>query len=427
MHSLYLPCAVCGSYDAERLFPSFNKERETPTMEIAICRHCGLVYRTPVIPEICEPAYQQSKSWLSGFPDHFATRFDLVANAIANTVKLDSSDRFLDIGAGPGWFAERLHARFPKAQPVLLEPALDVSSYSKSTNPRAVTLPSMLGETTLESNSFKLVLACGVDYLFQDHRGDMERIRDLLVDDGVFYLERNVFVGARSLYAQPMFDMDDIFGANHLMNTWFSPTQLEAYLATFFTVFDRITYAFDLPEAQFGQSCIMQGYFCRKTSSPKPQWAEHGSIFEENLTGLKMRAEESSLADLRDLRASGIRCVSVAGVGDEAQTLTRLIAEHDLFELAGVIDPASFEAGPPPWSMPKATPSNSNPEAVLVASVEHQQRIYKALALKMPSQQKLNCFRPGTARFRASEIQMKAFLPALLSGRRARHTSNVTG
>ncbi len=63
---------------------------------------------------------------------------------------------------------------------------------------------------------------------------------------GVFYIERNVFLDQRALTKRPIFDIEDLFGLNHRMNTWFGREQFAEYLSEFFDILDVYEYVSDV-------------------------------------------------------------------------------------------------------------------------------------------------------------------------------------
>lgn len=422
MKSFFLPCAVCDSMDSETLFPSFYGVDMTPLQSIVICRNCGLVYRNPHIPEICELHYQRDKDWNGGFPDHFEERFSTLARHVGERVPLAPGEWYMDVGAGPGWFAQHLHVQYPDAHAVLLEPAVDVAAHAKKRNPNAVALPSLLTEADLPQGRFSLITACGVDYLFQDHRRDIETIWNLLRDGGVFYLERNVFIDQKALHCQPLFDVQDTFGLNHRMNTWFGREQLGEYLAEYFDVFERRTYDFDGP-GQFSRRNVMEGYYCRKRrNGQRVKPTSVPNRYEEHLSMLRAHSVESSLEDLRQLGERGVRTVIISGCGPEARALAQLVREHDLFDIAGFIEPGPHSSERDELAAQFATVDpTASLDAILIASVQDQEGHLDGLMASGLAPLSLRCFRPGVPMFwsqGSTGIQMKAFLPFKLDGQK---------
>ncbi len=241
MKSYFLSCPVCLSSSQETLFPGFNKNHVDDFQNIVICQHCGAVFRNPVVPELNVVHYQAPHDW-GGAEDlrRFEERLDFVAQCIMQRVKLQAGDLVVDIGGGPGWLARKLMSLFPNVRVVLCEPSVENAKFAKSKSPGMIAVPSRIDEFVTTPNSFALATATGVDYLFFDHRASMLKISEIMRQGGVFYIERNVFVDQEVYYRQPIFDHEDMFGINHMMNFWPGRTQFLEYLSTFFDIIDSM-------------------------------------------------------------------------------------------------------------------------------------------------------------------------------------------
>lgn len=419
MQSFFVPCHVCGSFELDALFPSTYRDKAVNIQVVGLCRNCGLLYRNPLIPDLCAPQYSKPSEWdAEHIPAAFAERFSLLTAEFAKRRPVGRGEIFLDVGAGPGWLAEYMEKAFPEAIPVLLEPAAEVAIDTKRRHPSAAVLPSMLSDCFLPKDSFSLIIVCGVDYLFHNHRREMETLRSLLRDDGVLYIERNVFIDQRSYFRSPILDMDDMCGSNPQMNTWFSRPQFAEYLAEFFDVFDTISYVSgDSPAPYSDRINELSGFFCRKRTNGAAGRAVE-QRYDEHVRVLRRLAEDSSFQDLQRLAQAGVRTVIICGRGDEARTLAQMIQKHKLFSIAGFVEPGS----PPPQDDPLSrefvnADATAKLDAFLLASVKDQDRYVAVLKQMGHGNLTFPCFRPGLAKFRSdgsSAIQLKAFLPALL-------------
>jgi SAM-dependent methyltransferase len=406
--------------DHEVLFPSFYLGRVSKLQKIVICRDCGMIFRNPHIPGLCEEHYQEVTNWGADNP-HYEQRSAKIAQEIAARVEVGNG-LFSDVGCGPGWLAERLAAVFPDARAVLFEPSVHVAEHAQSRNPASVVIPGFLSEATLPENAFALITACGVDYLFQNHRRDMEIVRSMLIEGGVFYIERNVFVEQPSYCQQPIFDMDDLFGLNDRMNTWFGREQFVQYLSGFFEVFDTIDYVSDVSPAPYSRTDDFRGVFCRKVApGRKRKNSKPANRYREHLDALRSRARDSSLEDLKLLAEVGVRRVLLFGGKEETADLAALIGQVEGLRIAGIIETGS--ARPTTLEFREALPGIDQSEpinGVLVASIVYQRECLQVLQRAGLGRISFPCFRDGIDRFMsggATPIQMKAFLPTLLASR----------
>lgn len=229
MKAVFLACAVCGSFDAERI--TEERPHDDLVQAIVICRSCGFVYRNPCIPEgndVSNPPARDPQS---------------AAREIVRRVTLGPGEAWLDLGTGDGNFAAALGRDLSGVEAVLVESNIGLVEQAKRRNPQAAVLPSFFWEADLPESAFSLVTVRRADHLFADHRRDMERIRTLMKDGGVLYIERSRFV--------------DGLAASTSGNSWFGREQFVEYLSLFFEVFDRVEYV------DGGL-----GVFCRRLSPP---------------------------------------------------------------------------------------------------------------------------------------------------------------
>jgi len=416
MKSFFMDCVVCGSLDSQPLFPSFFRTEVSSAQMVVMCRDCGLVYRNPHIPDICADHYDNVGSWEG---EHvYIERLRHVAEKIRSHVTLESGDHFLEIGCGPGWLAEQLAAAFPQAQPVLLEPSINVAKQAQQRVPRAAVLPGVLKEAVLPEGVFSCVVACGVDYLFQHHRKDIERMHALLRDGGIVYIERNVFLGQRALTKRPMFDADDLFGLNHRVNTWFGREQFVEYLSEFFEIVEVYEYVSDVSPEPYDRKNSFVGVVGRKRAGGERKRPAIPNRFDEHMNILRATAVESTLEDLQILAREGVRRVAICGVGNEARFLAGMIRAHNLFSIAGFasLPSAGADAERDRLTNQYASGDPSQPvDAYLVASLLEQDQLVSELQA-YGCKNILKCFRTGLPVVwdDSGTIQLKALLPAYL-------------
>ena len=416
MKSFFIACAVCGSLDAEPLFPSFFRAQHSLAQMIVICRRCGLVYRNPHIPDLCVEHYGDVGSWDG--ESIYIERLRGVAERIRSHVQLGTGDCYLEVGCGPGWLAEHMASIYPDSRAVLLEPSPAVANHAQRRNPAAAVLPAVLEEATLPQGAFSCAIACGVDYLFQDHRKDIERIHGLLRPGGVFYIERNVFLDQRSLTKRPIFDIEDLFGLNHRMNTWFGREQFAEYLSEFFDILDVYEYVSDVSPPPYDRKNVVTGVFGRKRPNGERRPQEAKNRYREHLGLLRAMAEDSSLEDLRILAKDGIRRVAICGIGPEARFLAAMIRDHNVFSIAAFASLSNAASQPERDRLAKEFASgdaSQSIDAYLIASVAEQETFVAALKANGQTNG-LRCFRPGlpAAWDDSGTLQLKAFLPAHL-------------
>lgn len=380
------------------------------------------MFRNPITPDLNEVHYHAPHHW-GDAEDHrrFDERLEFVAGIISRQVKLRAGNLIVDIGGGPGWLAKKLTTLFPYARVVLCEPAIENAKFAKGQTPSLITVPSRLDELVTTPNTFSLVTATGVDYLFLDHRAAMLKISEMMREDGTLYIERNVFVEQEAYYRQPIFDHEDLFGINHMMNFWPGKQQFLEYLATFFDILDCVEYNFG---ETLGLKCQMFGVFCKKRSKAR-RWAGKAvtNRYSSHLTALQQRAPLSSLSDLAFLaKNGGPGKIAICGDEREVMALRLLIEKNGLFEVAQLLTFDSALAGKNGFVAAERADLRQV-EAIFVASVLSQDDYIKRLRARGYRGHLFPCFRKGLSFFDAETtagnvIQMKAFLPSFISGKR---------
>ncbi|CAA7619670.1 hypothetical protein MTBSS4_250045 [Magnetospirillum sp. SS-4] len=420
--SIFCRCPVCLGLDHEVLFPSFHGEFVNGEYDgcavcrfqtIVICRGCGAVFRNPVIPTLNQTHYQLPGNW---DPVLFQDRFQRLADQIAPRVALAPGALYLDVGAGPGWLAETLRIFYPQMRTVLLEPSLAVATAIKRSGRDDVVIPSYIHDATLPQNAFSLISCCGVDYLFQNHRRDMAHICELLNEEGVFYIERNVFIEQKAYCQFPIRDLEDMFGPNNMMNLWLGRDQFVDYVNQFVDVFDVIDYVSDVAPDIIARPNQMRGVFGRKRRSERVGGSAPRNWYGDHILALRAKVKESSLADLRALAGDGIRKVAVSGSEPEVTALLALIQECGLFEVSRVeVAPVGQGGRDMGW-----LDDTLEVDGYLIASVEDQNRYLAQLRRAGLGGKALPCFRRGVSLFAGTTgdsgpLQIKAFLPHLIA------------
>jgi hypothetical protein len=142
------------------------------------------------------------------------------------------------------------------------------------------------------------------------------------------------------------------------------------------------------------------------------------------VTALKERAPRSSLEDLSFLAKNGgpRRRVGICGDEKEVTALRLLIEKNSLFEVAQLLTFDSALAAKDGF-VAAGRADLRHVEAIFVASVSSQDDYCARLRKRGYRGQLFPCFREGLPFFDAQTsagnmIQMKAFLPSLVSGKR---------
>jgi len=264
---------MCGSDDSELVTPAYLKNKKRcDFQEIRICRTCGLVYKNPNIPELTGFEYDIG-SWGDG--KEFGERLSGVASVLSQQIKTNLKE-IIEIGPGPGWLAKEIHEKWPDARMTLFEPAVEVARIAKKNVPGAAVIPATFDESGWPGVA-DLVLMCGVDYLLPNIRRTMRKVWLSMADDGVIYIERNVFVESESFVWLPIQTQYDLIGVNSMMSTWFNFEQYREWLKMFF-------YLLSWWEYTVGGSTI-HGFLCRKRQDPVNYWAGK-SWYRENKLSL---------------------------------------------------------------------------------------------------------------------------------------------
>lgn len=333
MHCYFSNCQICESGDLEVLFASVCRGHVDPVEEIVICRACGCIFKNPIVEK---PSDEYYSLLAYGDGSRFAARFDSLAELLEAEKAIPGESEFhLDIGSGPGWFTQRLYANRRPAKVISIDPVFDVAAHAKKLNPSSTALPCRLDQTTLPEGTFKLITACGVDYLFYEYMADLRRISRLLSDDGLFYVERSVLLPHDAWAEQPILGVEDLFGVNRHFRTFFNEDQFVDIISSVFDVVQVVerTYAtFEYRGRERRSRGI--GVFCKK----KVDAGAHRPLqnfYQINIEHLKRLAIDNSLEDLEIFMAQGVRSVAICGGGPDARALGDLVEQHNLCNLNG--------------------------------------------------------------------------------------------
>ncbi len=290
MKSFFFPCHMCGSYDSQILTPAFLTDGSYCNFQqIVICRRCGLVYKNPVIPDLNKFSYSK-KSWGDG--TIFKKRiFSSLMPYLSSFIKEISPKIVMEIGPGPGWLAISLEKLFPTSKYILFEASKDVAELTKHNLPNATVIPAAIDEVYIGNNFADLVIVCGVDYLFSDFRGGIEKIHKSLTIDGYLYIERNVFVETEAYVGFPIRTYKDLFGQNLLMTTWFAVDQYQQFLTSFFDIVSERSFILD---EIGGFKCILHSFLCKKKSARWEYFDGSTSWYKTNMASLS-RLEKNQL------------------------------------------------------------------------------------------------------------------------------------
>jgi SAM-dependent methyltransferase len=250
-------CALCGKNKPEILFPASFKRKINPYENIVICTNCGLVYKYPIVPESEIIHYMTVGHWKSPY---FDKKLNGTADFISKKVPCEGGS-ILDIGAAAGHLLNHLSKRYPKASLTGLEPSKNACNEAKVLNKKLKMVTATIETATLPKNSFDLITAIGVDYLFLDHVKGLIKINDLLCPTGVFYIERNVFLTSKAYVSTAINNRDDLFGMNAMMKNWFTKDQMTLQLSKFFEVIGENAVVSNIVK---GHKNIHYGWLCKK-------------------------------------------------------------------------------------------------------------------------------------------------------------------
>lgn len=407
-------CPVCDGLDHHKLFPAFHGQFHEGNYQqsgfcrfqnVVICRDCGAVFRNPVIPSLNVVHYQSPANW---DPLVFRRRFDLLAEMLVRRVVGTGACRHLDVGAGPGWLVESLRRHLPQLRSVMIEPSPAVAA-SIIADTADMVLPSYVHETRLPAQGFNLITVCGVDYLFNDHRRDMDHIVSALAEDGVLYVERNVFLDQKAFCGFPIRDLEDLFGANAMMSLWLGRDQFVDYMGRYVEVFDVVDYVSDQVADVIARPNALRGIFGRRRGGNTPYRGP--PRYRQHLEQMRQLVRDTSLAELRALSGVGIRRLGVYGTGAELAALKDCLREIPELVVAFAEDADK------PDSLPTVLAADI--DAILVVSLRRQQAIISALRRAGFGGVVLPCLRQGIDLFSVADgdggsLQVKAFMPFFL-------------
>jgi len=251
------PCALCGVNNPEILFPASFKRKINKHENIVICKNCGLVYKYPIVPESEIVHYMTVGHWKSAYFDKKLTgTADFIYKKLPH-----ERQSILDIGAAAGHLLNHLAKKYPNAKLTGIEPSKHACNEAKALNSKVNMVTATIETTTLPKNSFDLITAIGVDYLFLDHVKGLLKINELLRTDGVFYIERNVFLNSKAYVSTVIDNRDDLFGMNSMMKNWFTIDQMTLHLSRFFEIIGKNSVISNIIK---GHKNIHYGWLCKK-------------------------------------------------------------------------------------------------------------------------------------------------------------------
>jgi trans-aconitate methyltransferase len=251
------PCALCGANNPEILFPASYKKVVSKHENIVICKNCGLVYKYPIVPERGITHYMNPGHWTE---DYYDTKLGGTAEFVAKHVPLRKGN-ILDIGAAAGHLLNHLSKQYPKAKLTGVEPSENACKEAVARNNKLTMVTATIEDAVLPENSFDLITAIGVDYLFLDHVNGLIKISKLLSDTGRLYIERNVFLDSKAYVSKAIKKRNDLFGTNTMMKNWFTKDQMVLQLSKFFDVVLGNCVVSNIIE---GHKNIHYGWICRR-------------------------------------------------------------------------------------------------------------------------------------------------------------------
>lgn len=261
MKAIINGCTLCGSFDAEILFPAFFEKQVSSFENVMICKQCGLVYKNPIIPCDERTHYVAKTQWSSSWANpYYEKKFKTSANFIQSIVKLTKDSAVLDIGAAEGHFLRHLCSVAPVYKVYGIEPAKAICELAKKKDKRLNMIPYTLEDTEIPNSYFDLITAFGVDYLFFDHNKMLAKISKALSNNGYFYVERNVFLEMPAFVTKKVECLEDLFGTNAMMKNWFTEKQYEKQLSKYFSIEKKKIFIFERVK---GIKNRHVGYLCK--------------------------------------------------------------------------------------------------------------------------------------------------------------------
>lgn len=416
MQTFYSVCPCCQSFDFEILFPSFSSGKIDAIEDIDICRQCGVVGRNPFVERPIGQFF--SMGWWSE-PELHRPRLQQLVEIFERENVLPAGDDFhLEIGSGPGWFTEELYRGRNRPRLICLEPVVEVAAEAKKSNSACVVLPCTLERANLPEGAFKLITALNVDVGFADFTCNIEKISRLLTDDGIFYVERNVFIPQDAWLGSPILDHEDFLGLTPWVHTYFGKDQFVEVLSKTFdieNVVERSLSSFTYRGRE--RTSLAIGVFCRK-KRVVAQARPLTNFYDSHLSYLQNVAVTNSIEDLRSFVSNGVKNIAICGAGVEAVALGELLEKNDICKVNGYLvheqDSQDCLKGRPAEVLraQKALPA----AAILIASLNHYTEYEQKLTDLRWQNRMFSVFRPGlqvfdTTTSRGNKIQLKAFLP----------------
>ncbi len=427
MLSYIFDCPTCNSSDKETLLRSINRGNISDFEKVVICKHCGLVYKNPVVPDDTPPCYQDPELWNT---DYFRQRADELAEYIKSEVDFQPGMKFLEVGAARGLLLNSLKQKCPEIDVYGVEPAVDVARQAARAFPSINMFPSSIDECHFSPGAFDIVAVIGVDYLFLNHGDSMRKISSMVKEGGRIYVERNMFLGKSTLTNQEMFDCEDVVGSNSMFRTWFTDEIFRVQLNRFFDIEKvarsvkqlvpprnlenyHLGYWCKNNESKTGEACLPNGY---------EQWYGQNKAWFQNL------ARQTSIRELEMLKAVGGKRAIIFGFTEESRFLIDLIREIGGLEIAGIVaDTTPHIQGYEGYKVVGTQDAASlvtGSEFVLVATLVDHDKAFQVATHYMPQGVPiLPCFRTKNALISSifssndeNKFQVKAFLPATLSG-----------
>lgn len=250
-------CALCGVNDPEILFPATYKGKAIKGENIVICKHCGLVYKYPIIPESEIIHYMNACHWNDAY---YNIKLEHTADFVSKNVQLEEGT-IIDIGAAAGHLLNHLSKRYPKASLIGIEPSKNACKEATDRNNKLRMLATTIEDVNLSENSIDLITAISVDYLFFDHVASLVKINKLLSENGKLYIERNVFLDSKAFVSRAIRVRGDLFGANTMMHNWFTKDQMALHLSKYFEIITENTIVSNVIH---GHKNIHYGWLCKK-------------------------------------------------------------------------------------------------------------------------------------------------------------------
>lgn len=259
---------------------------QDPLNSVYQCRVCGLVYK-PIFNTSAgvnvDNTYQV-ESWEVNYDVHLSRMNRVVEYAKKFNDSL-CAQPILDVGAGIGLLYDALECGGGGNNYVAIEPVTPIAEHLSGRFPDILVLNASVQRCAIPRSYFGSAFVLGVDYLFEDIDKAFSNISSSLIEDGMLFVERNVFIDQRAYVGNIIRTQDDMFAANTLIRNWFHHEQYEHYLSKHFEVVESLKNEYLITEDDSQETMFSYIYACRKPKTNNISWI-HRAYISENTNAL---------------------------------------------------------------------------------------------------------------------------------------------